>query len=271
MNKIFFSDLDGTLLTTDKHISEKTRKALNAWLNDGNILAISSGRPLPSVKEVMRENNLIGKDIYGIAFNGGQIYDTVSDKIIMEKTIPLNEAMIIGNTAKDHGIYCHTYDDTHIITMRNDKEIAFYTKTIHVPVKVLDNFPIGIVREPSKFLCVDPDKEHDLDDFAKIIMAKLPDITCVKSNEYLLEIFPSSSGKGAAVKEFCSLLNIDIKNSYAAGDEQNDISMIEAAGCGIGMINGHEKLKEIADVITKTDNDHDGLATIIVDIINHIL
>ena len=271
MNKIFFSDLDGTLLTTDKHISAKTADALKAWLDDGNILAISSGRPLPSVKEVMRENNLIGKNIYGIAFNGGQIYDTVSDKIIMEKTIPLDEAMIIGNTAAEYGIYCHTYDDTNIITKHLGKEIDFYTKTIHVPVKVLDKFPEGIVRRPSKFLCVDPDKEHDLDAFADVITGKLPDITCVKSNEYLLEIFPSSSGKGAAVKEFCELLNIDIKNSYAAGDEQNDISMIEAAGTGIGMINGNEKLKEKADVITKTDNDHDGLACIIVDIINHIL
>ena len=56
---------------------------------------------------------------------------------------------------------------------------------------------------------------------------------------------------------------VDIKNTYAAGDEQNDISMIEAAGCGIAMANATELVKESADVVTKEDNNHDGLAEFI--------
>ena len=271
MNKVFFSDLDGTLLTTDKKITPKTREALDRWLADGNLLAISSGRPLPSVKEVMTNNGLIGKNIFGIAFNGGQIYDTVTDKIVMEKTIPLDEVKTIGMLAKENGIYCHTYDDTHILSPRKGKELDFYTITIHLPIKELPDFPEGVIKRPPKFLCIDPDLEHDLDAFANLVTSRLPDITCVKSNKYLLEVFPSSSGKGAAVKDFCELTGIDINDSYSAGDEQNDISMIEAAGHGIAMINGNPLLKEKADIITPFDNDHDGLAGILVDIIEHKL
>ena len=46
-------------------------------------------------------------------------------------------------------------------------------------------------------------------------------------------------------------------------DEMNDISMIEAAGCGIAMINASDEVKAHADVITKTDNNRDGLAELI--------
>ena len=60
-----------------------------------------------------------------------------------------------------------------------------------------------------------------------------------------------------------SYINIPIENSLAAGDQENDISMLKAAGTGIAMINGTEEVKKIADVITKKDNDNDGLVEFI--------
>jgi HAD superfamily hydrolase (TIGR01484 family) len=88
-------------------------------------------------------------------------------------------------------------------------------------------------------------------------------LTLLYSNPYYMEIFPSYAGKGSAVKRLADILGVDIKNTYAAGDEQNDISMIQAAGCGIAMVNGTDIVKEAADVVTKLDNDHDGLAEFI--------
>ena len=84
-------------------------------------------------------------------------------------------------------------------------------------------------------------------------------IVCLKSNNYLLEIFASNAGKGNAVKELCSKLGIPVQNSYAAGDEQNDISMLEAAHVGIAMLNAREIVKENSDIITESDNNNDGL------------
>jgi len=265
MKKVFFSDLDGTLLTTEKNISPKTREALDVWLSKGNYLVISSGRPLPSVKEVMEKNGLIGPNIYGIAFNGGQIYNSVTKEIVMSKTLTMDEVQTVALMAKERNIYCHTYDSTYIITPKIGKETEFYTRTIHLPLKELPDFPIGITERPCKFLCVDPDLEHDLDAFGNDIMKKLPNITCVKSNQFLLEVFPSSSGKGAAIHEFCELMNIDIKNTFAAGDELNDMSMLQEAGCGIAMINANPDLKPYANRITENDNDHDGLVAILLE------
>ena len=54
-----------------------------------------------------------------------------------------------------------------------------------------------------------------------------------------------------------------MENTLAAGDEENDISMIEEAGVGIAMINGTDRIKELADIVTEEDNTRDGLAEVL--------
>lgn len=61
----------------------------------------------------------------------------------------------------------------------------------------------------------------------------------------------------------CNELNVHVKNSVAAGDEENDISMIKAAAVGVCMANGSPVVKECADYITENDNNNDGVAEII--------
>ena len=86
--------------------------------------------------------------------------------------------------------------------------------------------------------------------------------TCYSNPNYL-EIFMKEAGKGSAVVRLSRYLNIPIENTIAAGDEQNDISMIEEAGLGIAMINAGDIVKKSADVITVYDNNNDGLAEFI--------
>ena len=87
------------------------------------------------------------------------------------------------------------------------------------------------------------------------------------SNPYYLEFFPAASGKGAALKVLCDLLGISPYFSVAAGDAPNDLSMIEAAGMGIAMCNGAEEVRFAATTVTAGDNDHDGLARALADLI----
>ena len=60
-------------------------------------------------------------------------------------------------------------------------------------------------------------------------------------------------------------MDIPISCSLAAGDEANDISMIQTAALGIAMQNAADIVKQAADLITETDNDHDGLAPILME------
>lgn len=73
--------------------------------------------------------------------------------------------------------------------------------------------------------------------------------------------------RGAAVRKLCELLNISPLLSIAAGDAENDISMIEAAGIGIAMYNASDDVKAAATMVTALDNNHDGLARELLDLV----
>ena len=259
--KIFFSDLDGTLLNSKKVITPKTADAIDTWLSNGNILALSSGRPLNSILEVIQANNLNRSGVYAIAFNGAQIYNVNEEKIISTKSLSPELAKDIINTVKMRNYYCHTYDNSHIIVSKTAPETVFYTKTIHLPVRELEHFPEDIETAPCKILCIDLNDNNTLSDFGIELEKTYKGlITCVKSNPHLLEIFPISSGKGAAVTDFCKLMNVSKKDTLASGDEQNDLSMLNEVQISIAMKNGNDILKHNATIISETDNDNDGLA-----------
>lgn len=263
--KIFFTDLDGTLLNSNKEISPKTRQALHQWMATGNYLVLSSGRPLPSVLDVIRKNDLDYDNQYAIGFNGGAICHCSSGEKIMEQTLPVPLATEIASLACSMELFCQAYDDTHILVPYEGKETERYTKTVHMPCKVLPEFPKGITQPTCKVLCISLDEPDKLNRFANIVKEKYADkVQCLFSNPCFLEVFPNTAGKGAAVKELCDRLSIPIENTFAAGDEENDISMLEAAGCGIAMCNGRDTVKQMADLITHDDNDHDGLAEILI-------
>mgnify|MGYP001113127741 FL=1 len=85
-------------------------------------------------------------------------------------------------------------------------------------------------------------------------------IQTIFSNDFYLELFHPDSGKGNAVRFLCDYFHVPLSDAYAAGDADNDISMIQAAGCGIAMANAAPEVKKAADVITLKDNNNDGLA-----------
>ena len=138
--------------------------------------------------------------------------------------------------------------------------MEYYRRVIKTPLIVTDNVMQYITEPPSKMIAIELHDHDKQERFRKALQEMVGDkLTLLYSNPYYMEIFPSEAGKGSAVKRLADILEVDIRDTYAAGDEQNDISMIEAAGTGIAMINGTDIVKESADVITESDNDHDGL------------
>ena len=83
------------------------------------------------------------------------------------------------------------------------------------------------------------------------------------SNKWFYEFTEMGANKGEALRSLAKHLGLSIEDTVAMGDEQNDISMIEAAGVGVAMINGNENVKAVADVITNNDNNHGGVAEIL--------
>ena len=94
------------------------------------------------------------------------------------------------------------------------------------------------------------------------ILNNVVGIDCFKSQSHILEIVPKDVNKGEAIKILSSYYNIDISEVIAVGDDENDISMIVAAGLGVAMGNAKQCVKEVADFITLS-NEENGVGKVI--------
>ena len=264
MRKILFTDLDGTLLNNESRVVGKMRQALSDMCKAGHVLVLSSGRPLDSILEVMREAGLDFPGMYVIANNGTLVYDCDNKKPLLELRVAYEDVVGIWKLAKESGIHVQTYTSTHIVSAEDDKEIQYYRSKIHMPLLVTGN-PLEVLdTEPYKMLCIDLDDHDRIAAFQTKLHEQFGErLQTVFSNPYYLEIFVREAGKGNGLEFVCDYLNVPVENSIAAGDAQNDISMLEAAGLSVAMCNGDEDIKAMADVVTKRDNHECGLADVV--------
>lgn len=259
--RLFVTDLDGTLLTDSQTISPKTREALDAFVARGNVFAISTGRALDSALAVQREMSLDYPRSLVISYNGAQICDTDTGRTIFRTGIPIPVVAEIQTLAASMQVHVHTYTDTHIVTPAVNECLLSYRQYIHTPVIVSEDMAAALEEPPCKILGLDLYDHEKLDAFRRAILDRWGDmLTCIYSNPRYLEIIRNDAGKGAAVKRICEYLRIPAENAIAAGDAENDISMIKAAGLGIAMRNADPAVIAAADAVTETDNNHDGLA-----------
>lgn len=257
--KILFTDLDGTLLNNQSKISEGSYKYLKNFVENGNVLVLASGRPYESIMQVAKEAGIDFNNMYLSASNGALIYNCDDKKAVFEERVSMDNVQKIWELAKDYKIHIQTYTDNAIISSGDDKEIEFYRRRIHLPFYSTDN-PMKYLKDaPYKLLAISLDDREFLEAFGEKVKNTIPGVNCVLSNSKYLEIFSSDAGKGQSLIWLCNHLGIDIKDSIAAGDSFNDISMIEAAGTGIAMKNSEPELFEKCNRITKYSNDEDGL------------
>ncbi len=264
MRKILFTDLDGTLLNDDSLVVGDMKKALDEMTKAGHILVLSSGRPLESILEVKRNARIDYPGVYIIATNGTLIYDCDNKKTVRNLTVSFDDVAAVWKMAEECKMHIQTYSDTHIICAREDEEIKFYRRRIHMPLLLSGNPSSVLKKEPNKLLAIDLYDHERIAAFGRKVEERFSArLQTVFSNPYYLEIFAKEAGKGSSLRYLCEYLDIPVENSIGAGDAQNDISMLEAAGLAVAMCNGDESVKKSADVITKRTNHECGLADVI--------
>lgn len=264
--KILFTDLDGTLLNDQHQVSEGNRKAMEKALAKGHKIVIATGRPIASARLLAQELGLTGEGCYIIASNGALLYDTYNQKVLQERSLPLSFVRPMFDSAYEEGLHIHTYSHTNVLSERDTKEVRWYEKAIRVPAMIIDDVPAYLTYDPIKIILINYDEgsRQRLEAFQqKMVSFTEGKMTSIFSSDIMLEYCPLNVSKGEAVRNLCKLLEIPIEDSIAAGDAENDISMIQAAGCGCVMCNGSEETKKYADYITKNDNNHDGFAEIV--------
>ncbi len=259
--KLLFTDLDGTLLNHNSQVSAGTKAFLEEFLVSGGKLILSSGRPKDSVLEVMHDAGLNCPGILLSCSNGAQIYDPDHRRTILEQRLPLPYVAYLQQQAAKYGLHIQTYTENAIISPADDDAVRYYRRRIHLPLIVSPVLADALTEGPYKMLAIDLHDFHKLEAFRTEISNWAKNkIQTIYSNDMYLELFHHTAGKGNALRFVCGYYGVPLSDAYAAGDAENDISMLEAAGTGIAMLNATDKVKQAADIVTDLDNDNDGLA-----------
>lgn len=264
MKKILFTDLDGTLLKNDKTVSGKNREAIHCMLAAGHYVVAATGRSVEGGLSVIRSLGLAAPGCYMIAFNGAVIYDCGADCIRKEYTLPLSHVRYLFSEAERYGLYIQTYEGAYVVTERQCRELAYYTANTGTTGKVTEHIADMLKTEPNKVLLISLDEPEKLLQFEADHREWARNrATSVFSCREYLEYCPPGIDKGTGIRSLRELLGVRPEDTYAVGDECNDIPMIRAAGMGIAMKNGVPEAKAAADYVTEHDNEQDAIAEII--------
>jgi len=262
--KLLFTDLDNTFLDDGKNVPPENRAALEEMLAQGHKMIISTGRSLPSA---MKQAKRLGLDIpgcYCIVYNGAVIYDFKTGEKLFEKTVPIPCAQEVYRICKGRGVQIQVYDDIQVISPEENADLKEYCRRVAMIYRIQPDIFETLDFETDKLLAIDFSCSGVLREVQKEINAAGKGrIDTFFSCPELLEIVGKGVSKGAALKFMCDYLNVDIKESVACGDAENDIPMLEAAGVGACMCNGDEMVKTHADYVTTLNNNEGGVAEVI--------
>ncbi len=252
--------MDGTLLCTDKSISKENKEMVHALLDAGHVFAIASGRAYASLQRIIDELEVRRPGCYVVANNGSQVYDMATGERIRDMAVTPSAAKYLYDEAAKWGLYIQSYSTEYILGSRACPEFDAYVEEAG-SAGVIEAPEITLKRRLPKVLLVELHDHQKLVDFQEAHL-EWQEGKCISffSSPRYLEYCPVGSSKGEALKFLCERLDIPVANSVAIGDEENDLSMILAAGTGVAMCNAIPEVIAAADVVTERDHDHNGVA-----------
>lgn len=254
MYKLVFLDIDGTILITQKEISDINKDAIIKY-KDKTKIVIASGRPKEGVKYLINKLGLTGKNNYFVAYNGAKILNGEFEEIY-SNLVELKYIKDLLNIANNNDLTLQLYlEDETLYYSKSNIYTQIEEKLCNIKGTVKDfdqiNDGINVIKVA---LIGDPEK---IDDITNKIPNHIKDYYQVlRSAPVFLEFLNKSVDKSCALKYLANYLNIDIKDTLAIGDSENDLEMIKAAGMGIAMENAISECKNAAKFITKSCVDN---------------
>ncbi len=262
--KILFTDLDGTLLNTQKEVSKRNREAMEQMKQEGHRLVLTTGRSVSSAKMIAEKLGLLTRGNYIISYNGGTIFEAESNQIILQRSVPLPSVFSLFQAAREAGMYIQTYQEEKVLSERNSPYLEKYLQFTKMKSQICERIEQILTTPPPKMIVIDEDLDRLRAFGEKMKERYVKELDLVYSEPEYQEYCPIGVSKGNAVKLMCDYLQIPIEQSVAVGDGYNDISMLKEAGVGVAMCNASsQEVLQSADVITEQNNDEDGFAWVV--------
>ena len=253
---VFVSDLDGTLLTTDKHVNPVDSAALRRFADLGGKFVIATGRPIQTTERYL---DILPSELPLILYNGCIVYDHCKDKILYADYLPEIAKEILVDV-REHfpniSPEIFTFEGQYYFIM-NDAE-KWHHEILGIEYDKLESHLE--IKEPwCKMLFADePEVITELEKYITKFNNK--GVRFVRSCPKFLEVLPENASKGSAMlrlKELCGLQDCTFA---ASGDYDNDLEMLEAADISFCPSNSQECVKIAVDYVLKSSCDNGATA-----------
>lgn len=229
---ILFTDLDGTLLNSERQVSRKNLKTLEKLGSTGTTRVIATGRSWYSYRQVITDDFPVD---YVIFSSGAGIFETGTQKLIYQQNlehqdiqtitgkldlwqvdymvhhpVPENHRFVYKNHSANNPDFSRRIDIYRRFASEFNQETAFPTRSAQV-ITVLDS-------DVARFYDIAKEMEG-----YQVTRTTSP----LDHSSIWLEIYPRNVHKGSAASWLCSRLNIRRDSTVGIGNDFNDIDLLE--------------------------------------------
>jgi len=256
-------DLDGTLLTDEKIISERTLKAIDQLKIAGHEIVISTGRPYRASKMYYDQLKLTTPIVN---FNGAYVHHPLDNAWgVYHESLPLEVAKEVISSCREYALknlYAEVLDDIYA-DMHEEHIMPMFE---YVKDEIIHGDLLSNLQNAPTCLLIDSDESHvsSIRDHLSDVHAEVIDHRRWAAPHHIIEVVKAGMNKAVGLQKVASYYNIPRKNIIAFGDEDNDLEMIEYAGHGVAMENAIDPLKQLAKHTTLS-NQEDGIAIFLED------
>ncbi|MCM3764507.1 Cof-type HAD-IIB family hydrolase [Neobacillus niacini] len=267
--KVIIMDVDGTLANNNKVISEKTKDALMKAQKAGAILILASGRPTSGLMDFAKELKMDENNGLLVSFNGSKVVDCQTNEVLFNETMSVEEGQAVLEHMKKFDVKpMIDKDDYMYVNDVFNNEIEYNGNTLNIikyesrggkyKLCEVDDLAAFADYPLNKILTAgDPDY---LQQNYKAMMEPFKDnLSCMFTAPFYFEYTANGIDKAKALDTVLIPMGYKREEMIAFGDGHNDATMVKYAGIGVAMANAVDDLKEVADEVTRS-NEEDGIA-----------
>lgn len=253
--RLLLADVDGTLVTGDKVLTERSVATVTALRDAGILFAVTSGRPPRGMSTLIETLDLTTP----IAAFNGALFIRPDMSVIEQRLIPDEVAAAVIELLDVQGMGVWAYRDMDwLVPDIRGAHVAHEASTVGFEPTLVGEIE-SITQRVAKVVGVSDDYDA-VQTAAALVRKRFGDsVSAARSQPYYLDITHPRANKGAVVRYLATTYDIAPEQIATIGDMPNDVRMFEQSGLSIAMGNASDEVKRAARCVTTTNED-DGFA-----------